>query len=347
MKLFKKVSLFLVFLLITSILQQINPIKFNNVSSIDIDPPIRASVLISNFNIYLTSLIIDNMKKVEQENPETIHYTFFDCKGSQDIQNRQVNSILRSKEADILIIDMVDISSTKYVIDRIKENNIPVMFFGNGDLTPVMSYSKSCLVIMNPSEGGVLQGQILVDAWNKNKSYIDKNNDNILQYVMLEGSLNNMYAVARSKYSLQTINENNIKTEDISTKICDWKEEEAMNTVNSLLLKYGNKIEAIISNDDTMAIGAITALQKNGYNINRQNVLVVGFDGRNEAQDLIQKGVMTGTVLVNPYDLAKDVYFIGMNLIYNRNLLENTNCTIDYTQKLLTIPYGGVVVNFN
>lgn len=37
-----------------------------------------------------------------------------------------------------------------------------------------MSYTKSCLVIISPSEGGVLQWQILIDAWNKNKSHIDK-----------------------------------------------------------------------------------------------------------------------------------------------------------------------------
>ena len=36
-------------------------------------------------------------------------------------------------------------------------------------------------------QAGILQGKILVDAWNTNKEAIDKNRDNIMQYVMLTG----------------------------------------------------------------------------------------------------------------------------------------------------------------
>lgn len=45
-----------------------------------------------------------------------------------------------------------------------------------------------------------------------------------------------------------------------------WDTEVARTTVEALFLGYGSKIEAIISNDDSMAIGAIEALQKYGYN---------------------------------------------------------------------------------
>ena len=57
-----------------------------------------------------------------------------------------------------------------------------------------------------------------------------------------------------------------------------------------------NKIEVIIANNDSMAIGAIQALQEYGYNKGDKTKIipVVGVDAIPEAQDLIKKGIMTG-----------------------------------------------------
>ena len=51
-----------------------------------------------------------------------------------------------------------------------------------------------------------------------------------------------------------------------------------------------------------MAIGAVEALQAYGYNKGdkSKNILVVGFDGLTEAKDLIDKGMMTGTIVQDP-----------------------------------------------
>jgi methyl-galactoside transport system substrate-binding protein len=58
-----------------------------------------------------------------------------------------------------------------------------------------------------------------------------------------------------------------------------------------LILKYGNKIEVIIANNDTMAIGAIEALQEYGYNKSDKSIYisVVGSDALEEAKDLVDK----------------------------------------------------------
>lgn len=33
------------------------------------------------------------------------------------------------------MLDVVNIQNTEYLIDKIKENNLPVMFFGNANVT--------------------------------------------------------------------------------------------------------------------------------------------------------------------------------------------------------------------
>ena len=112
----------------------------------------------------------------------------------------------------------------------------------------------------------MLQGKVVINAWNSNKSAIDKNKDNIMQYIMLMGESDNLEAIARTKYSVLTINNAGIKTQQLALKVCNWNEEEAKNITKALLLQFGNKIEAIIANNDSMAIGAIKALQEYGYN---------------------------------------------------------------------------------
>ncbi|MVX66269.1 hypothetical protein GKZ28_21560 [Clostridium chromiireducens] len=46
--------------------------------------------------------------------------------------------------------------------------------------------------------------------------------------------------------SIATVNEFDISTEKIASKICNWKEDEAKDAVSNLFLKYGNKIEYIL-----------------------------------------------------------------------------------------------------
>ena len=109
-----------------------------------------------------------------------------------------------------------------------------------------------------------MQGKILVDLWNNNKKIIDKNGDNVLQYIMLQGKTNNEAAINRTIYSISTLNDNGIQTQELALKICNWEQDCAKNAITSLFLKYDGNIEAIIANNDSMAVGTIEALQTYG-----------------------------------------------------------------------------------
>ena len=104
------------------------------------------------------------------------------------------------------------------------------------DIEAVKSYKKSYFVGTDAEEAGVLQGKILINAWNKNKEVIDKNKDNIMQYIMLMGERDNLEAIERTKYSVLTMNNAGIKTQELSLRVCDWNEENAKNTTKALLL---------------------------------------------------------------------------------------------------------------
>lgn len=340
-----------IFLLMITTLLQVYTTNFSSteIETANTNKSVKVSVLFNNYDINFLKLLTEDMKKIERENLGIVQYNFYDGKGNQNVQDNQLKDILSKQNADIIVIDMVDVAHTQYVIDRIKECNIPVIVIYNGDEEAVKSYEKAFLARTNPAEVGTLEGTIIVDSWNKNKKSIDKNQDDILEYIILIGSPINIVSINRAKYCVLAINNSNIKNKEIAEKFCYWNPEQTKEAVEQFILRFGNKIEAIITDDDGVAVETVKTLQKYGYNLgnNENNIVVVGCDGISKALDLIKKGTMTGTVIINPYNVAKDLYTFEMNIVNNKNIIDGTNCTIDNSRKLITIPLDGVFANLN
>ena len=49
----------------------------------------------------------------------------------------------------------------------------------------IKSYRKALYSRNRVKEAGALEGKMLVNAWNSDKESIDRNRDNIMQYVIL------------------------------------------------------------------------------------------------------------------------------------------------------------------
>jgi erythritol transport system substrate-binding protein len=60
-------------------------------------------------------------------------------------------------------------------------------------------------------------------------------------------------------------------------------------------------VKGVIAGNDTMAMGAVAALESVG----RSDVIVVGFDGSNDARDAIRAGKLRATVLQPAYRQAQ------------------------------------------
>ncbi|OOM75166.1 D-galactose-binding periplasmic protein precursor [Clostridium puniceum] len=305
--------------------------------------PIKVSVLLYRFDDAYISLVRQSLEKIQKENKGKVEFTFYDGKNDQLIQNQTVDTLLEKNNTDLLLVNLVETNSTQDVINKVKERNIPVILFNREPVSieAIKSYNKSCYVGTEAAEAGGIQGKVITNAWNSNKPSIDKNNDGILQYIMLMGESDNLDAVTRTKYSILSINNSGIKTQELALKVCNWNKDEAKNATKALFSQLGNKVEAIIANNDSMAIGAIEALQEYGYNKGNktQTITVVGVDAIPEAQKLIKEGIMTGSVLQDSDALAKALYQIGTNLVYNRNPLYDTQYKFDATGVSIRLPY--------
>lgn len=311
--------------------------------------PIKVSVLLYRFDDAYISLVKKSLEEIEVQNQGKIKFTFYDGKNEQAIQDESIDTILNENTAELILLNLVDTRSTKQAVDKIKENNIPVVLFNREpvDIEAIRSYNKAYFIGTNAREAGIIQGNILVSEWKKNKASIDRNKDDIMQYIMLVGEAGNIEAIERTKYSVSTINDARIRTQELGSKVCNWNKEEGKNATRALLSQWGNKIEVVISNNDSMAIGAIEALQEQGYNNgDRTKIIpVVGVDAIPEAQKLIKEGIMTGSVLQDPSAMASALYSVGMNLVYNRNPLEGTEYKFDETGVAIRLPYREVRLN--
>jgi len=305
--------------------------------------PVKVAVLLYRFDDAYTSLVRQGFEEIQRNNEGKIEFTFYDGKDNQQIQNKTIDTVLENKSADLLILNLVDVKSGYEVINRIKGYNIPAVLFSREpvNIGAIQSYGKAYFVGTNGAEAGVLQGRILINAWNQNKAAIDTNGDNILQYIMLMGESDNKEAIARTQYSISTINDAQIQTQQLELAVCNWNRELARDKFEQLFLYYGNKVEAIISNNDEMAIGAIEALQKYGYNKGNgtKTIAVVGIDAVPAAQELIKRGEMTGSVLQDAPAMAEASYAIGNNLIQGKPPLEGTQYKFDETGVSVRIPY--------
>ncbi|GAA0075696.1 galactose/glucose ABC transporter substrate-binding protein MglB [Clostridium sp. CTA-5] len=347
MSILKKILISIMILIIIIILP-IGVLK-NNVcanSNFTQETPVKIAVFSDNSNAMYISLLKQNLERIENENKDKVKFTFFDAKDNQSLQNESIEKALTEKY-DLFIINLIshNLEDVESTLIKVMKKNIP--FILNPDPTEevrnlVKGYKRCVIVGADFKQSGTMEGKILVNEWNSNKELIDKNHDNVLQYVMLKGRIGSPLTSLRTKYSILALNEAGIKTEEIASVNCEWIQDCARNSIESLFLKYGNKIEAIISNNDAMAIGAVEALQKYGYNKgNKEKTIpVVGIDGMPIAKDLIQKGFMTGTVVLDPQELAEALYSIGMNLATGRPPLENTNYKFDDTGFTVHLNYN-------
>jgi len=341
MKLLKRISLIVItFIIITLIYSIQNGVYRSSISAIA-NPP-NVGVLLFNSNDPFIAAVEQNLRNIEKENPSKVRFSFYNAKDNQAIQNADIDALINSK-IDLLLVNLVDTkkSTVSEIINKANTKNIPLIFF-NIELPINAKIAAGNVIVIATDSGksGEMQGKILVDLWNTNKGLIDKNRDNVMQYIMLQGKTNNEAAINRTIYSVSTLNDNGIKTQELALTVCNWERECAKNAISSLFLKYAGNIEAIIANNDAMAVGAIDALQAYGYNIGdkTRTIPVVGIDAIPEARDLIEKGFMAGTVIQDPKDFAKALYSVGLNLVYKKEPLEGTDYRFD-EQGMIELPY--------
>jgi len=266
---------------------------------------------------------------------------------SQNDQAKQIEQVdtLIAKGAKSLAINLVDPKAAQTIVDKAKAKNIPVIFFNKEpDESVLNGYDKAYYVGTTSSESGVLQGELIAKAWEANKDKWDKNHDGKLQYVLLKGEPGHPDAEARTKYVVDTVKSKGIQVEQLAMDTAMWDATKATEKMDAWVSKYNDKIEFVIANNDGMALGAISSLEKAGYFTGDKFVPVVGVDAIPEALEMIEKGKMVGTVLNDAKNQGKATIDLAANAAKGKDVLDGTEWKLD-DKKAVRVPYVEITKN--
>jgi len=288
----------------------------------------------------------------------------YDSNNSQTTQTEQVNTAI-SKGTSLLAVNLVDSGSddaAKNIIDMASAQGIPVIFFNRSvSEEAVTSYDKCVFVGTDYEMAGHMQGEMIGNYVLEHYDTIDLNGDGVISYVMFKGQEGNAEAIARTQYGVEDADavltgagKSALSFYDSSNAnmyLVDqdgaWSAAAANNYMQTILSQYneanGNMVELVIANNDEMAIGAVTALQNAGYNLEDGSAIVVpvfGVDATDAAKEAIQKKTMTGTIKQDAEGMADTIARITSNFMSGEDTFAGVDSQNVVGTWRVNIPYA-------
>lgn len=337
---------------------------------------IKADIFWYTFgDAYLTS--VRNAMETELAGLGNINYTMHDCEENQSIQTQKIETAI-TQGTDILIVNIVTTGSeeaAQNIVSLAQDNDLPIVFFNREVSDDVVnSYDKCAFVGTNADEAGYMQGEavanFLLDQanWANGSSIYDLDGNGEIKYIMFRGEHGNAEAFGRTKYSVQEANRllegSGLKlvpspANETSTQYEDdgisnyylygnWSAKNAAELMRTALTANSltdGSIELILANNDDQAIGAIEAMNEEGYNTGNPGagyIPVFGVDATDVAREALSAGKMTGTILQDGPAMAKCILTLAQNIANGNALLSNTGgyTNIDQGADKIRIPYA-------
>ncbi len=276
----------------------------------------------------------------------------FDGKSDQATQTDGIAAALAKDKYDLIVVNPVDSGAGATISAMCKEKGIPVIY---ADRAPDLvggvldQYDKSYYVGLDWSDPGAVQAQMVYEDWKKDQQKMDKNGDGILQYVLLQGNVaqqNAIFRCAAIRDLFEGWNQDGtMKTFELDNQDGNWSSDKGKDIMDTWNVKYGDKIEAVLVNNDTMAMGAIESLKTAGVFSGDKAPYVYGINGIPDVWELIEDGYMTGTVLTSPYREAMAIIDMSVNICNSKDPLDGTKLAWGEFKKDIRIDDVGIRLN--
>jgi len=222
-----------------------------------------------------------------------------DSQNKQPTQNEQVDTFI-TKGVNALAINPVDRTAAGPLIEKAKAKKLPIVFLNREpEKADMAKYDKVWYVGAKAEQSGTQSGEIIADYFKANPK-ADKNGDGVIQYVMLQGEPGHQDATLRTEFSIKAIEAAGFKTQKLAADTAMWDKAKATDLMKAFATGQGlDKIEAVLCNNDDMALGAVEALKAEGYNKGdaAKYIPVVGVDATAPALQAMKEGSLLGTVL--------------------------------------------------
>jgi methyl-galactoside transport system substrate-binding protein len=199
---------------------------------------------------------------------------------------------------------------------------VPVIFFNREPVEEdLRRWDRAYYVGSQADRAGVLQGGLVLDAWQTDRTALDRNGDGVLQYVMLEGEPGHQDALLRTEWSVKTLTAAGVVTERLASDAADWQRGQAGIRMRQWLAEFGDDIEVVFANNDDMALGAIDACLEAGLTVENMP-FIVGVDATPPALEALEAGTLKGTVRNDAAGQAAGILSLVSALTQDRQDME-------------------------
>lgn len=262
------------------------------------DAKIRVGYVCCNFNDTRQTYVMDAFKSFFADKPE---YELILVDSQEDVIKQQdlVNTLL-SQRVKILIVIPATTDSVAPIINGTRTAKIPLVFlnrnpFGN-ETPPENTYYVGSDTIISGRLQAEYAGKLLNGKGN---------------VCILQGLLSQEAARNRTEGNEEIFSRDFPNIKILAKEPADWQRDLGMIKAENWITAYGKEINAILANNDEMALGAIEALRATG----RDDVIVMGIDGIPDAVAAIKAGTMAATVLLDPVTEGVGVAEVAYNLL--------------------------------
>lgn len=226
---------------------------------------------------YLRYLEIAARVYAETHNAE---FVILDARHDLETQYRQIRDMIDNYGVQGLIVIPVEPNAMQPVTDMARQAGVPLVYlnrdpFVNTQIPPDVYYVGSDSV-----DAGIKQADFLGES-------LGSGNIGILM-----GIPNLEVTIGRTRGLEEELNARYPDIKTIVRGYANFLRQPAYNLVKQWLQQYGNQLNAIVANNDEMALGAIQALREAG----RNDVIVVGVDATREGREAVQQGTLAATV---------------------------------------------------
>lgn len=210
---------------------------------------------------------------------------------AQDDTATQINGIddLIQQGVDILLINPVDSDAITPAIESANSAGIPVITIDrSSEGGDVLTFIASDNV-----EGGEMAAEFIIDLVGEDASV-----------VQLEGVPGASATNERGEGFRNVADE---RLNVVESQSANFNRSEGLSVMENIIQSYSD-IDAVFAQNDEMALGALEALEGAGMS----DVVVVGFDGNDDALAEIEAGRLHATIAQQPYEMGS----IAVDTVY-------------------------------
>ena len=204
---------------------------------------------------------------------------------AQDDVSKQLSQVqnLIANGVDAIIVNPVDTSATTAITRAAAEAGVPLVYVNREPADVDKLGPKAAFVASNEAELGTLETKQICKLLGGKGDIL-----------VIEGQLTNQAAVQRTKDIHEVIATPDCKGMKIIAEwTANWDRTQAQNLMTNWLSK-GLKFDAVVSNNDEMAIGALQAMKAAG--IDTKTAIVGGVDATQDALASMKAGDLKVTV---------------------------------------------------